>query len=477
MTAAETSQQIVQRIGLIGGPVAALAFAFFGGSGLEPDARAVLAVAILMAFWWVSEAVPVGASSLLPLVLLPVFTSLPFATVSAPYASNIIYLFMGGMMLGLALERSGLHRRIALHMLVMVGASPRRLVGAFMAVTALFSMWLSNSATTMMLAPIGLSVVQGMRDEGREDRDFGAALMLGIAYSASIGGMGTPVGTPTNLVMTGFVKTQYGLDVGMLEWMRMALPVLVILLPLAWAWLCFGAMRVTATELPGGRQLLRERLLALGPTRAAEWRAGLVFAAVAVCWISRPVLSRALGLPGLDDGVIALAGAVLLFVLPNGAGRGGRLMDWESAKALPWDILLLLGAGLSLAASISASHADAPISEWLAGDAIPAGLVLMFALSALIVFSGELTSNVAAAAAIMPVLAALCSARELEPLTVFMIAILSASCGFMLPVATPPNAIAYSSGLVRMPQMLRAGLGLNIIGITVIVSWIWWGVA
>jgi sodium-dependent dicarboxylate transporter 2/3/5 len=174
---------------------------------------------------------------------------------------------MGGMMLGLGLERSGLHRRIALRMLVMVGASPRRLVAAFMGVTALLSMWLSNSATTMMLAPIGLSVIQGMREEGREDTAFAAALMLGIAYAASIGGMGTPMGTPTNLVMTGFVKTHYGIDIGMLEWMRMAVPVLLLLLPLAWVWLCFGAMRVSAVELPGGRQLLRARLAALGPRR------------------------------------------------------------------------------------------------------------------------------------------------------------------------------------------------------------------
>lgn len=474
MAIPDRSQQIVQRVGLVAGPVAALCFAMFGAEGMEPDARAVLAVAILMAFWWVSEALPLGASSLLPMILLPVFTSLSFASVSAPYASNIVYLMMGGMMLGLGLERSGLHRRIALHMLVLVGASPRRLVAAFMGVTALFSMWLSNSATTMMLAPIGLSVIQGMREEGREDTGFAAALMLGIAYAASIGGMGTPVGTPTNLVMTGFVKAQYGIDIGMLEWMRIALPVVAILLPLAWAWLCFGALRVPATEFPGGKDLLRARLTALGELRAAELRAGLVFGTVALCWILRPFLARTLGLPGLDDGVIALAGAVTLFLLPDGERRGGRLMDWDTTRALPWDILLLLGGGLSLATAISATNADAPLSAWLGSNAIPVGIVLLFALSALIVFSGELTSNVAAAAAIMPVLAALCLARGLEPLPVFMVAILSASCGFMLPVATPPNAIAYSSGHVRMPQMLRAGLGLNALGITVIVCWISW---
>lgn len=472
-----TSQQRLQRLGLLAGPVAAALFLLFAGPGLAGDARAVVAVAILMAVWWVSEALPVGVTALLPLVLLPVVTGLSFATVSPPYAGNIVFLFMGGMMLGLGLERSGLHRRIALRMLVLVGASPRRLVGAFMLVTALFSMWLSNSATTMMLAPIGLSVIKGMQQEGREDKGFATALMLGIAYAASLGGMGTPVGTPTNLVMTGYVRSHYGLDIGMLEWMKLALPVLATLLPLAWAWLCFGAIKVSAQELPGGRALLRERLAALGTARPIEWRAGTVFLVVALCWISRPLLARVLDLPGLDDGVIALAGAVTMFLVPDGAGRGGRLMDWDTARALPWDILLLLGGGLSLAAAISASHADAPMAAWLSGNAIPGGIVLMFALSALIVFSGELTSNVAAAAAIMPVLAALCAARGLDPLPVFMIAILSASCGFMLPVATPPNAIAYSSGHVHMPDMLRAGLGLNVMGIGVIVCWMWWAAA
>ncbi len=468
---------MLQRVGLLAGPVAAALFLLFAGPGLAGDASAVVAVAILMAVWWVSEALPVGVTALLPLVLLPVVTDLSFATVSPPYASSIVFLFMGGMMLGLGLERSGLHRRIALRMLVLVGASPRRLVGAFMLVTALFSMWLSNSATTMMLAPIGLSVIQGMRDEGREDTGFAAALMLGIAYAASLGGMGTPIGTPTNLVMTGYVRSHYGLDIGMLEWMKLALPVLLMLLPLAWAWLCFGAIKVSAQELPGGRALLRERLDALGPARPIEWRAGAVFLVVALCWISRPLLARVLELPGLDDGVIALAGAVAMFLVPDGGGKGERLMNWDAARAMPWDILLLLGGGLSLAAAISASHADAPMAAWLSGNAIPGGIILMFALSALIVFSGELTSNVAAAAAIMPVLAALCAARGLDPLPVFMIAILSASCGFMLPVATPPNAIAYSSGHVRMPEMLRAGLGLNVMGISVIVCWMWWAAA
>ncbi len=468
---------MLQRFGLLAGPIAAALFLLFAGPGLAGDARAVVAVAILMAVWWVSEALPVGVTALLPLVLVPVVTDLRFATVSPPYASNIVFLFMGGMMLGLGLERSGLHRRIALRMLVLVGASPRRLVGAFMLVTALFSMWLSNSATTMMLAPIGLSVIQGMREDGRDDTGFATALMLGIAYAASLGGMGTPIGTPTNLVMTGYLRSHYGLDIGMLEWMKLALPVLAMLLPLAWAWLCFGAIKVSAQELPGGRALLRERLAALGSARPIEWRSGAVFLVVALCWISRPLLVRVLDLPGLDDGVIALAGAVALFLIPDGEGRGGRLMDWDAARAMPWDILLLLGGGLSLAAAISASHADAPMAAWLSGNAIPGGIILMFALSALIVFSGELTSNVAAAAAIMPVLAALCAARGLDPLPVFMIAILSASCGFMLPVATPPNAIAYSSGYVRIPDMLRAGLGLNVMGIGVIVCWMWWAAA
>ena len=453
-----------------------IAFVLFGDEGMAADARVVLGLAMWMALWWMSEAVPLAVTSLLPLVILPLFTSLGFGAASAPYASNIVYLFMGGFMLGLAMQRWGLHRRIALAMLVAVGSGQRRLIAGFMLVTAALSMWLSNTATMMMLAPIGLSVVQTWREERGEapgSDAFAAALMLGIAYAASIGGMATPIGTPPNLVMAGFMRAHYATDITMLQWLRVGLPVVLILLPLTWLWLCFGAFRIGSERFAGGGQALRTRLHELGPASSAQWRTGTVFALVALAWILRPQLALWLDLPRLDDALIALLGAMALFILPAGDEQGHRLLDWNTARGLPWDILLLFGGGLSLAAAITSSGADAPIATLIGtlGELGPGPMMIL--LAAVIVFSGELTSNTAAASAIMPILAVVCTSSGLDPLPVFMVATLAASCGFMLPVATPPNAIAYGSGCVPLGTMIRAGFGLNILGILIVVGYVW----
>lgn len=463
------------RGGLLAGPIVASLWLLTAGDHIPHDARVVLALAIWMALWWMTEAIPLAVTSLLPLLVLPVFTRLGFNTVAAPYASGIVALFLGGFMLGIALQRCGLHRRIALSVLVAAGSGPRRLVGAFMLVTALISMWLSNTATMMMLAPIGMSVIQARREEhGGASGEFAAALMLGIAYAASIGGMGTPIGTPPNLIMAGYLRTEYGMDITMLQWMRVALPVLVVLLPVTWVWLCFGAFRLPARSPADiSSTLLRERLRQLGPVTSAERRVGVIFLSVALCWVLRPQLAAWTGLDGLDDSVIALAGALLLFAIHTGRGSRERLLTWEHTRDLPWDILLLFGGGLSLAAAITATGADAPISNMLLGLGGVPTWAIMLVLAVVIVFSGELTSNTAAATAMMPVLAGLCAARGLDILPVFMVATLAGSCGFMLPVATPPNAIAYATGVVPTGRMIRAGLGVNLIGIAIVVGYVW----
>ena len=481
MSKLEAIGRRAQAAGLVAGPALALAWIFYWGADMPPDPRIVLGMAIWMAVWWMTEAVPLAATSLLPLIVLPLFTSLGFKAASASYASSIVFLFMGGFMLGLAMQRWGLHRRLALRMLMVVGSGQRRLVAGFMLVTALLSMWLSNTATTMMLLPIGVSVVETYREELERVnpgvaqpafRAFAAALILGIAYAASIGGMGTQIGTPPNLIMSGYMREHYQLNLSMIEWMRIGLPVVLILLPVAWLWLCFGAFRLRPEALPGGRAMLRAKLDELGPMAPGERRAGAVFVAVALCWVLRPQLADVTGLTGLDDAVIALIGATLLFVLPAGDGQGSRVLDWESARRLPWDILLLFGGGLSLAAAITATGADAPLAAMLGGlGGIPV-IALMLLLGLVIVFSGELTSNTAAATAMVPILTALCTANGLEPLPVFMVATLAGSCGFMLPVATPPNAIAYGSGHVAMGSMIRAGLGLNLICVALIVAYV-----
>jgi solute carrier family 13 (sodium-dependent dicarboxylate transporter), member 2/3/5 len=471
-------QRLLRRAGLFGAPLAAAVWLALGGSGMAHDAHVVLGLAIWMALWWMTEAVPLAATALLPLVVLPLFTSIGFGAASAPYANSIVFLFMGGFMLGLALQRCGLHRRIALAMLVTVGSGQRRLVGGFMLVTALLSMLLSNTATMMMLAPIGISVLQTCREQraGADDDAtgaFGAALILGIAYAASIGGMGTPIGTPPNLIMSGYLRTHYGIDLTMLEWMRVGVPVILLLLPLTWLWLCFGAFRLPAAGFAGGEAELRAQRARLGAASGAEKRTGAVFLLVALGWVLRPQLVAWSGLAGLDDGVIALIGALLLFVLPAKGVEGERLLDWNTARGIPWDILLLFGGGLSLAAAVTASGADAPIAQWVSGlGSVPVALIVGV-LAVAIVFTGELTSNTAAATAIMPVLAGLASARGIEPLPLFMVATLAGSCGFMLPVATPPNAIAYGTGCVPLPAMLRAGFGLNLIAIAVVVGFVW----
>lgn len=469
------------RIGRWLGPLLAILWFATAGAGMPHDARVVLALAIWMAVWWMTEAVPLSVTALLPLVVLPPFSGLAFGTVASPYASGIVFLFMGGFMLGLALQHSGLHRRIALSVLVLVGSGQRQLVGGFMLVTTLLSMWMSNTATAMIVMPIGLSVIQACCDPreaegagGQAASGFAAAIVLGIAYAASIGGMGTPIGTPPNLIMSGYLREHYGMDVSMLEWMRVAIPVLLLLLPATWAWLCFVSFRLSGSAAPStSRDVLRARLAELGPVTPAERRVGAIFALVAVCWVLRPQIVAWTGLKGLDDAVIALTGALLLFLVPSGRLRHERLLDWHTAQHLPWDILLLFGGGLSLAAAISASGADAPLTAMLSGFETVPVVVIILLLAVLVVFSGELTSNTAAATALMPVLGALCAARGLDVLPVFMVATLAGSCGFMLPVATPPNAIAFGTGLVPMRQMMRAGLAVNLIGIAVIVGYVW----
>lgn len=469
------------RIGRWLGPLLATLWFATAGADIPPDARVVLALAIWMATWWMTEAVPLSVTSLLPLIVLPPFSGLAFGTVAAPYASGIVFLFMGGFMLGLALQHSGLHRRIALSVLALVGPGQRQLVGGFMLVTALLSMWMSNTATAMIVMPIGLSVIQACREpqdasaaDARPVDGFAAAIVLGIAYAASIGGMGTPIGTPPNLIMNGYLRDHFGLDISMLEWMRVAVPVVLLLLPAAWAWLCFVSFRLPgARASTTGRDVLRARLIELGPVTPAERRVGAIFALVAVCWVLRPQLVAWTGLTGLDDAVIALAGALLLFLVPSGRQQRERLLDWHTAQHLPWDILLLFGGGLSLAAAISASGADAPLTALLSGfETVPVAAIILL-LAVAVVFTGELTSNTAAATALMPVLAALCAARGLDVLPVFMVATLAGSCGFMLPVATPPNAIAYGTGCVPMRRMMRTGLVVNLIGIAVIVGYVW----
>lgn len=357
-----------------------------------------------------------------------------------------------------------------------MGAQPARLVAGFMLATAFLSMWISNTAATIILLPVGVSITAMLRREGSgvpadAAKAFATCLMLAIAYSASIGGSGTLIGSPPNLVVASFLKSRYGCEVSMLDWMMFGLPVVAAFLPLAWLYLTRIAHPIRIDKLPGGHQAVRSELTALGPMQRPERAVAIVFSSAALAWILRPQIVAWTGLTGLTDSVIAVAAALLLFVLPTGDGR--RVLDWDTAVKLPWGILLLFGGGLSLAMAISLHHVDAFIASGLSGLAGMPMLLVVFAVAVLVVFLTELTSNTAIATAFVPVVAAVALGLGVEPLPLLLAVGLGASYAFMLPVATPPNAIVFGSGAISIGQMIRAGIVLNLIGtalVTVAVS-------
>ncbi|MEM1128332.1 MAG: DASS family sodium-coupled anion symporter [Bacteroidota bacterium] len=452
-----------QRLGLVLG---ALAFGVMlmapPPEGLSAAGWQTAAVGVLMAVWWMTEALPIAATSLLPLVLLPVLQTRTIGEAAAPYANPLIFLFMGGFIIALGMERWGLHRRIALNVIRAIGTRPRSIVFGFMLSGAFLSMWVSNTATAVMMLPIGLSVIGLAKgQEASQARAFGTALMLGIAYGCSIGGVGTLVGTPTNAVLAGFMDEAYGFEIGFAQWMLVGVPLVVVGLPVVFVVLTRVAFPIRFNELPGGRALIREELRKMGGLSRPEASVLVVFVAVALAWIFRPLLADVI--PGLNDAGIAMAGAVAMFIVPVNLARGRFLLNWEEAEALPWGVLLIFGGGLSLASAISATGLATWLGEALSGaGTLPiAGLVLVVSLS--VVFLTELTSNTATAAAFLPIMASVALGIGENPLLLAIPAVVAASCAFMLPVATPPNAIVYGSGAIRIQQMARAGIILNLI--------------
>lgn len=435
------------------------------------------AAAMLMAVWWMTEAIPISATALLPLVLFPVLGIAPIDDAAAPYAEPIIFLFMGGFMIALAMERWELHRRIALNIIRAIGTRPHSIVLGFIVASAFLSLWISNTATTLMMLPIGLSVVDVARRSGSGAADdagaggfgnFAVCLMLGIAYAANIGGIGTLIGTPTNALLAGFMSDTYGVEISFLQWMLVGLPVVVLGLPVMYLALTRLVYPVRMRALPGGREYIDGELARLGGITKPELMVAGVFALVATLWIARPLLSG--WIPGASDAGIAMFGALLLFILPVRASQGVFLMNWKHAERLPWGVLILFGGGLTLAGTIQ----ETGLAEWLGGFLTVAGglpVILIIAIATtLILFLTELTSNSATAAAFMPIMVALAVAVGQNPLLLATAVTIAASCAFMLPVATPPNAIVYGSGLLTIPQMARAGLVLNVLFVFLVTA-------
>jgi len=472
-------------IGRVAAPaLAAVVYLLTGLDGsMAPEARWVAGVGVLMATLWMTEALPLPATALLPIVLFPATGALTPVEATAPYADPVIFLFMGGFILALAMERWSLHKRIALLTVLLVGTKPRALIAGFMLATGVMSMWISNTATAVMMLPIALSIVtltvERVEQEGSQSPRaavrFGTCMLLGIAYSASIGGVGTPIGTPPNAVLIGVAERSYGVSIGFGQWMLVGVPFAAAFGVIAWATLVYVAYPVRLDRLPGGREVIREEHRRLGAMSRGEWTVFGVFLATAMLWMLREPLAswawlgeRAPFLGRINDSVIAIAAAALLFAIPVRAREGVFAMDWSTAKRLPWGVLLLFGGGLSLARAVSESGLD----EWIGAQVGALGWLplaaLVAAVTLTVIFLTEVTSNTATATTFLPILGGVAAGLDIAPTMLMVPAAMAASCAFMLPVATPPNAIIFGSGHVSIGQMVKAGVWLNFIGAALI---------
>jgi len=449
---------------MLAAPVLAVALAAVLAARGETGAGVTAGVTLWCAIWWVTEAVPIPITSLLPLAILPLFGVLTPDQVGAAYGSPLVLLLMGGFMLATGMARSGAHRRLALGMVNLFGgASPRRLVFGFTAAAALLSMWISNTATTLMLLPVALAVL-----ERSEDRRLAVPLLLGVAYAANVGGLGTPIGTPPNLIFMQVYGENVGRVPGFAEWMSMGLPVVVVFVPLIGLWL--------TRRLGGGSAL---QLPPVGAWQPAEQRTLAVFGVTALAWVTRREpfggWSEWLGLPQANDAAVALLAVVAMSVISD--GRGGRLMDWRSAGQIPWGVLILFGGGIAIAKAFVASGLSAEIGQVLAELSTLPLVVTIAAICLGVTFLTEITSNTATTTLLMPILAAAALAAGEDPMLLMVPAALSASCAFMLPVATAPNATVFGAGHFPARVMAREGLVLNLVGVAVITAVLWWRLA
>jgi len=434
---------------------------------MPSEAWSVAALATLMAVWWATEAVPVAVTALLPLVVLPLLGVGDLRDFAAGYSHPLIFLFLGAFILALGIEITGLHRRIALFILTRVGTEGRKLIAGFMVIAAVLSMGMTNTSTTMMLLPIALSVVNAVteRDDLSEEakRSFAIALLLGVAFGATIGGMATLIGTPPNALVAAYVSEHYAIEIGFTQWLLIGLPISLVLLPTAWWVLTRWAFKVQVDENASVNGLLQEARQALPSLSSAEIRIALVFSTVVLCWAMRPVIVSMTGLNFLSDAVIALIGAVSLFIIPTKQGSRDALMSWEKATTIPWSVLLLFGGGLSLASAVSSSGLAVWLGEALTPASVFGPLVLTMVITFTVVYLTELTSNLATTATFLPIVAAMAAQIGMDPLLLCIPVALAASCAFMLPVATAPNAIVFSSGQFSVADMAKAGMRLNVL--------------
>ena len=471
-----------KKVGLFLGPLLFAAIMVLPApSGLSSAGKAVGASTVWIVTWWMTESVPIPATSLLPLVLFPAAAGIKPGVASKPYANDLIFLFMGGFFLAVAFQRWDLHRRIALRTIKLIGSSPKMIILGFMVATGFLSMWISNTATTVMVTPIGLAVTLQVADLVNErnldipteqgEFNFGTGLMLAIAYSATLGGIGTLIGTPPNIVFASVVGDLFGRDIGFAQWMWYGVPIAVVGVVIAWIYITEIALKPRIDEIPGGLDVIDRQIEELGGLSPEEKRVLVVFTATALAWLVRkPVINEFL--PFVGDSTIAIAGAMVMFLTPAREKDGSFtfLLDWTTGLKIPWGVILLFGGGLSVANAFS----ETGLAQWIGNgltilEGVPI-VVLLAAVVLLTAFISEVASNTATATMMMPILAGLAIGINVHPYALMVAGATAASFVFMLPVSTPPNSVVFGSGYITVPEMSRVGLGLKIIGLVLLIG-------
>jgi sodium-dependent dicarboxylate transporter 2/3/5 len=457
-------QGIRQRSGLVLGPLLFILILLTEPESLSPEATVVAGVTIWMAVWWISEAIPISATALLPIVVFPAFGAMKVGDVTAQYGHHIVFLMLGGFFIAIAMEKWDLHKRIALFVVHTIGIGPRRIIAGFMVATAFLSAWISNTSTAMVMMPIGTAVIASISAK-KSDPDFNVALMLSIAYAASIGGMATLVGTPPNLIFAGIYQSMFGVQVNFFEWAYFGFPLAFVMLVITWFYLTHIGYRIQKDEIPGSGEVIKAEMARQGKITREEKHVLIVFALVAVLWMTRGLLWGKY-FPLVTDASIAITGALLLFVIP--ARKEASLLSWEDTEKVPWGVALLMGGGFAIARGF----AETGLAEWVSQSftflvAMPVFLLILATVVITKVFT-EITSNTATATILMPIAASIAVTLGISPFGIMAAVAISSSLAFMMPVATPPNAIVFGSGYVTIPQMARAGLWLNLVTVVLV---------
>ena len=466
-----------KNIGLILGPLVYLLIKlFYNPNELSEEGLAILASTLWVAIWWVTEAVPIYVTALIPIILFPLSGGLELKQTTSAYGHKFVFLFVGGFILAIAIEKWRLHKRIALNIINIVGTKKSNIILGFMIATAFLSMWISNTATAVMIMPVGLAIISQLKDNPNtlenENTIFGKTLMLAIAYSASIGGMATLIGTPPNLVLAGEIKTSYDIEINFLQWMSFGLPISLLLLFICWKYLTSIAYKFKDENFKSGLEEINDQIKNLGKFSYEEKSVLIVFIATALAWITQSFIIKKY-IPEIDDTIIAIIAAVVLFILPDKSGDN-KLLSWSDAVKLPWGILLLFGGGMALAKGFDSSG----LAVWIGNQMnffsdIPL-IILLLALIAMVNFLTEITSNLATTAMLLPVLVALANTIDINAYYLLVGATVAASCAFMLPVATPPNAVVFGSKILNIDDMIKKGFWMNIISIFILTAAVYW---